>query len=94
MYRELIASIFVILCCVPVQHIGDPKALVLSWSWSTCASSQAVETSDLVLYMHCLLYTKWNSKARNQLTSQPIAIIMGIAWATKRNTSAVDDWYI
>ena len=79
---------------VPVQHVGDPKALLLSWSWSSCANSQAVETSNLVLYLHYLLYTKLYTKARNQLTSQPIAIVVKTDWAMKRNTSAVDNWYI
>ena len=64
------------LCHVPMQHIGDPKALVLSWSWSLCASSQAIETSDLVLYACCLSYTKWNTKAGNPQVSQPIVIAM------------------
>ena len=76
MYCELITSIFTILCRVPVQHVGDPKALVLSWLWSSCANSQVVKTSDLVLYSRYLLYTKLKTKARNWLTSQPFAIFV------------------
>ena len=57
-------------------------------------SSQAIETSDLVLYSCCLSYIKWNTKAGNQLTSQPIAIVVGTDWAAKRTMSAVDDWYV
>ena len=82
------------LCHVPVQHIGNPKVLVLSWLWSSCANSQAIETSDLVLYLHYLLYTKLYTKAKNWLISQPIAIAVETDWATKRNMSVVNDRYI
>ena len=77
-----------------VQHVDDLKVLVLSQSWLARASSQAVETNDLVLCLHYPGCTKLNTKARNQPTSQPIAIVMMTDWATKRNTSAVDDRYV
>ena len=93
-YRKLTTSIFAMLCHVPVRHIGDPKALVLLWSWSLRANSQAIETSNLVLYLHYLLYTKLYTKARNWLISQPIAIVIETDWAMKRNMSAVNDWYV
>ena len=93
-YCELKTSIFSILCRVPVRQVGDPKVLVLSGSWSSSANSQADETSDLVLYSHYLSYTKLYTKAKNRLISQPIAIAVETDWATKRNMSAVNDWYI
>ena len=74
------------LCPIPVQHVGDPKALVLSWLWSLHANSQAIEASDLLLYLRYLLYTKWYTKAKNRLISQPITIVVETDWAAKRNT--------
>ena len=75
-------------------HINDLKVLVLLQSWLARASNQAIMTNDLVLYLHYLRFTKLNTKARNQPTSQPIAIVVVTDWATKRSMSVVDDQYI
>ena len=93
-YCKLTTSIFTMLYHIPMQHVGNPKVLVLSWLWSSCANSQAIETSDLVLYSHYLSYTKLYTKAKKWLICQPIAIAVETDWAMKRNTSAVDDWYV
>ena len=77
-----------------VRHIDDLKVLVLSQLWLARASNQAVMTNDLVLCSHYPRCTKLNTKARNQPTSQPIAIVVVTDWAMKRNTSAVDDQYV
>ena len=94
MYCGLIAIISVMWCHGLVWHLDNLKVLVLLQWWLDRESSQAIVINNLVL---CLRYpgcTKLNTKARNQPTSQPIAIIVAIDWATKRNTSAVDDPYI
>ena len=93
-YHKLTTSIFAMLCHVPMQYVGDLKALVLLWSWSLHANSQAIKTSDLVIYLHYLLYTKLYINTRNWLISQPIAIVVETDWATKRNTSVVNDRYV
>ena len=77
-----------------VRHVDNLKVLVLSQSWLVYASSQAVMTKNLVLCLYYLRCTKLNTKARNQPTNQPIAIIVATDWATKRNTSAVGDRYV
>ena len=73
-----------------VRHADNLKALALSWSWLVHADSQAIVINDLVLCSCYLGRTKLNTKARNQLTSQPTAIVMGTNWAMKRNTSVVN----
>ena len=90
-YCELTTSIFTMLCHVPVQYVGDPKVLVLSWLWSLCANSHVVKISNLVLYSCYLSYIKLYTKAKNQLISQPIAISVETDWAMKRNMSMVND---
>ena len=77
-----------------MRYVGDLKALVLLWSWSMHAGNQAIVTNDLVLCLHYLGCTKLNTKVKNQLTSQPIVIVVGTNWAIKRNTSVVNDQYI
>ena len=75
---------FVMRCHGLVRHVDNLKILVLSQSWLARASSQAVMTNDLVLcsgYPGC---TKLNTKARNQTTSQPTAIVVVTDWATKK----------
>ena len=45
-------------------------------SWSMCASSQAVITNDLVLYLHYLRCTKLNIIIGNPQVSWPIVIVV------------------
>ena len=90
-YQPVLLQCCIVFLC---DMYDNPKVLVLLWSWSLCANSWAVKTSDLVLYSHYLSYTKLYTKAKHWLISQPIAIVMEIDWAMKRNTSVVDDWYI
>ena len=92
--RELVANTFAMWCRGLVQHADNLKVLVLLWSWSAHAGSQAIVTNDLVLCLHYLGCTKSNTKVRNQLTSQPITIVVGTNWAMKRNMSVVNDQYI
>ena len=77
-----------------MRNIDDLKVLVLSQSWLAYASSQAVMTNNLVLCSYYPRCTKLNTKARNEPTSQPIAIVVATDWATKRNMSAVNDQYV
>ena len=81
-------------CCGLVRNVDDLKALVLLQLWLVHANSQAIITNDLVLCSHYPGYTKLNTKARNQPTSQPIAIVVVTDWATNRNMSVVDDRYV
>ena len=77
-----------------VQHVDDLRVLVLLQSCLAHASSQAVVINDLLLCLHYPGCTKLNTKARNQPTSQPIAIVVVTDWAMKKNTSAVNDQYV
>ena len=93
-YCGLVANNFVIWCRGVVQHADGLRVPILSRLWSACAISQAIMKNNLVLYLCYLGCTKLNTKARNELTIQPTAIIVGTDWAAKRNTSAVGDRYI
>ena len=77
-----------------VRYINNLIVLVLLQLWLARASNQAIMTNDLVLYLRYPRCTELNTKVRNQLTSQPIAIVIATDWAMKRSMSAVDDQYI
>ena len=94
MYHGLVANTIVMWYCGLVQYIDGLTVLVLLRSWSVHASSQTIMTNDLELCSRYLGCTKLNTKARNQLASQPIAIFMGTDWAMKRNMSAADGQYL
>ena len=94
MYCGLIANTSVMWCHGLVRYVDNLKVLLLSQSWLVHASNHAIVTNDLVLCSRYLGCTGLNTKARNQPTSQPIAIIVVTYWATKRNTSAANDQYI